>query len=135
MKFFVCFQNCLGDAYYENAPSLSFDTLDRAVRYLTAITEDNVIPVPDVRGAVRWFFPSCEADGILYDPDPDNDVLEMSQIINIIPGDGNGVEMAECGRDDENAILSLHRYYMLDCNGRVFNVKTGEIKPEDVRAC
>ncbi len=135
MKFFVCFQNCVGNGYCENAPSLSFDSLDKAVRYLTDITEENIIPIPDVRGAVRWFFPSCASDGILYDPDPDIDTLSVSQIINIIPGDERGVEIEECGRDDENAVLSLHRYYMLDCDGRVSNVKTSEIKPSGVKAC
>ncbi len=135
VKYFVCFQNCLGDDYHENAPSLPFDTLDRAVSYLTFITENNIIPVPDVRGAVRWYFPSCESDGVLYDPDPDYDVLEMCQIINIIPGDERGVEIRECCGDDENAVLSLRRDYMLDCDGHVFNVKIGGRTPKNVKAC
>ncbi len=124
MKFHVCCQNCVGHNYYENASSLAFDTLDQAMTYLKNLNEKNILLIPDVRGAIRWNFASCANDGILYDPDPDVDVLEMKQIINIIPGDENYIEIGSCFRDDENAVISLHRSYLLDCDGHVSQLKT-----------
>ncbi len=126
MKFHVCCQNCLGHRYYENACSLSFDTLDQAIQYLTDLNEENIIPIPDVRGEIRWNFASCANDGVLYDPDPETDVLEMKQIINVIPDEGDYVEKEDCFRDDDNAVISLHRSYLLDCNGQVSQVKICE---------
>lgn len=128
MNYFICFQNCIEDYFFEDAPSLMFPSFDAAIRYLTSLTTDSTIPVPKLDGDIKFYFPSCDSDGVLHDADPDVDRLEMYQIINIIPSCDDHVSIRDCYGDDPDAIISMRRDYTMDCRGHVENVVLGEIQ-------
>lgn len=128
MDYYVCFQNCIEDYYSEDAPSLKFPSFDAAIRYLTSLTTESTVPIPEMEGDLKFYFPSCGSDGILHDPDPDVDGLELYQIINIIPSCNDYVSICDCYGDDPDAIVSMRRYYTLDYLGHVYNVELGEIQ-------
>lgn len=127
MKYNVCFQNCIEDYFSENASSIVFDTFDAAIRYLVSIDENSDVMAPDVEGEVRWFFGRCSITGEIPDPDPERDVVELYQIINIIPDESGETWCTEPYTDDPEAIVSMSRSYTLDCLGKVHNVHVGEI--------
>ena len=125
MKYYVCFQNCIEDFFSEDAPSLEYDSFDAAIRYLTTITTDSPVFSPDPAGDVRWFFARCTPEGVIPDPNPDIDKIDVYQIINIIPEQDY---MIEPYRDDPSAIISMGRSYTLDILGNTHDVRLSEIE-------
>ena len=85
MKYYVCFQNCMDDYFSEDAPSLTFDSFDSAIRYLTSLTENSPIPTPDPSGKLEWYFLNCEEGESSREINSKEDWLDFYQIINIIP--------------------------------------------------
>lgn len=104
MHYHVCVENCYEDFYNDCIPSVYFDTFEAAKDYANKHT----FPTFDVLGEIRWYFPSCQANGELLEPDKD-DVLECYQIINIIPSENENEIIDECYSNDRRSIYSLTR--------------------------
>ena len=128
MKYYVCFQNCLDDYFSENAPSLEFDSFDSAIRYLTSLTESSPIPTPKPNGELKWYFPNFLTNGVFRESNSEEDWLDLYQIINIIPERSSLNAIIDCYCDDEDAIISMRRTYMLDYLGQVHDVHLTEIE-------
>lgn len=128
MKYYICFQNCIDDYFSEDAPSLEFDSFDTAIRYLTSITEDSPIPTPDPEGKLKWYFPSCTSEGTLQNPNSQEEWLDFYQIINIIPENAGHTTIQENYSDDDYAIISMRRNYMLDNLGKTHYVTLFDIE-------
>ena len=128
MKYYVCFQNCMDDYFSEDAPSLTFDSFDSAIRYLTSLTENSPIPTPDPRGELEWYFLNCEEGESSREVNSKEDWLDFYQIINIIPERSSSNTINESYCDDTDAIISMRRNYMLDNLGQVHYVTLSEIE-------
>ena len=128
MYYYVCFQNCIDDYFSEDAPSLKFESFDTAIKYLANIDENSDVMAPDVKGKIRWYFASCGSDGELHNPDPEEDRIELYQIINIIPGYHDPMYIRDCYCDGEHAIISMRRDYILDFQGNIHQVSVGKIE-------
>ncbi len=120
MFYFVCFQNCLEDYYYyENAPSIRFETFEAAKEYVSSLNSESSIPVFEKDGGIRWFFPSCQSDGSLDMPSEDLDILDCYQIINIIPSEEQSICISESYSDDPKAIMVRSCNYLLNYLGKI----------------
>ena len=118
MFFHVCIQNCYEDFYYENAYCGRFLSIEDAIMFISS--ESFVPPVFDINGYIRWYFPSCGSDGILNNPNEEDDVIECYQIINIIPSEKEIEEIEEfCGNDSRSVYNLDNRRFLLCYNGKV----------------
>lgn len=111
MNYHVCVQNCFEDFHYDNAYCGKFDTKESALQFVESV--DFHPPVFDVHGYIKWFFPSCDSDGILKNPTEDDDVLECYQLINIIPCAEDETWIDETYGNDPRAVYIEMRYYKL----------------------
>lgn len=112
MYYFVCVENCYEDYISEPLDSIRFNSFEEA----KARVENSFFSGFDMNGRIKWYFPSCQTDGNLHNPD-ENDILECYQIINIIPSEKEDEWFYDCYCDDERAVFSLHRKYVMDYRG------------------
>ena len=117
MYYHICVQNCFEDFYYENSYCGKFTSEEDAVNFL--VSSDFVPPVFDVTGYIKWYFPSCDSDGIIKNPKPELDRRECYQIINIIPSRKKNEWITETYGDDDRSIYSEHHRYLLSYTGDV----------------
>lgn len=116
-KYYVCIENELEDWFSSIAPSKAFDSFEEAMRYIdVALREDaeSVFSAQDL----TVYFPSCQSDGKLHNPDPMIDRLQCLQRINVIVSE-TYTFIDECYCDDERAEYSECRAYMIDFQSNV----------------
>lgn len=73
MLYHVCVQNCYQDFYYENDYCGKFETYEDAIAYIQSPLF--APPVFDVTGYIKWYFPDCDSDGNVRDPNSSRDIL------------------------------------------------------------
>ena len=111
MHYHVCVQNCYEDSYYDNAYCGKFNTKESAIEYVNSA--GFCPPVFDVHSDIKWYFPSCDANGRLINSAQDDDILECHQLINIIPCAENETWIDETYGNDPRAVFTKTRYYNL----------------------
>lgn len=114
MLYHVCVENCYEDFYSESLDSIGFASLEKAKKYIAATCFSTF----SAQGEIRWYFPGCQADGTLIDPD-ETEGVECYQIINVIPSEREKEMIDASYSDDERSAYSIKRYYVLDCRGNV----------------
>ncbi len=117
MYYHVCFLNCYEDFHSEDRSSIKFNTLEDAQNYIHTLKNIDKC-VFDVRGDLRWYFPSCDVAGILQSPRED-DICECYLILNIIPSESEVEYINGSFSDDDRAIQSKRIYYTIDYMGNV----------------
>lgn len=119
MHYFVCIQNCLEDYYYDDAEPIMFPTADEAIAFVDSIEDVDDDYAFDAEGGLKWYFPSCKEDGCLHDPDPEYDVRDCYQIINVIPSDKSTEYIEETYGNDSRSIYNRLRCYTINYLGDV----------------
>lgn len=113
MKYFVCVMNCLEDWHYNTLDGIPFSTENDAREYI----HDHEFPTFSIHEEISKYFMTVDANGVTA---IDKDILlECRQIVNIIPSEEEHEICNGMYCDDERAIWSSVREYLINCSGHV----------------